>query len=109
MKKQIQALACAAMLAVGGFNVYTAMGGNSQENDLKLDGMEMMAEGDNLSDPQGWGHYLSRVVIEWGRERHVVYWDCHITRDSSIDECKENEIAEGFWLETGERFDPKNH
>jgi len=80
MKKQIQALACAAMLAVGGFNVYTAMGGNDADEEIEMEDVEAAAfdwpesffDWPNHNTPTE-GHWVveqTYTIVEYGR---VVY------------------------------------
>lgn len=52
MKNKIQALACAAILALGGFNAWTALSGSQETEELQLGGMEALGFGEGAG-PDG--------------------------------------------------------
>lgn len=97
MKKKIQALACAAMLAVGGFNVWTAVG-CANETELTLENVE--AYGGWFSE--NFGNDEGNEYCTWGSVTHSISYDYngnkvseiaihYCDKPSNTDDCRERD------------------
>jgi len=107
MKKQIQALACAAMLAVGGFNVYTVMGGNDANSELEIENVEAYGnwfaewlfgdEGDEGDDGDDgyftWGSYSTTTCYDTNGNKTDELELHNCDRKSSSDDCTKYAIC----------------
>lgn len=81
MKKKIQALACAAILAVGGFNVYTAM--DSVSNTAELEFTDIEASAIEIENPIKNGQYGDNIYWkfitnykDWSHDTWYAYYNC---------------------------------